>query len=117
MRPASRTPRRRPPGRRGSALILVLIMTLSLAGLAISAIYLSSGAGLLTRYYDKERDYRFAAEAALSLGKSRVNRDTALGLPDDTALKIISAGQLTDAGGVTIPKIRVNLYGAYTGDT
>jgi hypothetical protein len=117
MRPASRTLRRRPRKRRGSALILVLIMTLSLAGLAISAIYLSSGAGLLTRYYDKERDYRFAAEAALALGKSRVNRDTALGLPDDTALKVINAGTLTDASGANIPKIHVNLFGAYTGDT
>ena len=39
--------------RRGSALILVLIMTLSLAGLAISAIYLSSSAWLLSRYYDR----------------------------------------------------------------
>jgi hypothetical protein len=42
--------------RKGSALILVLIMTLSLAGLAISAIYLSSSAGLLSRYYDRERN-------------------------------------------------------------
>jgi hypothetical protein len=103
--------------RRGSALILVLIMTLSLAGLAISAIYLSSSAGLLTRYYDKERDYRFAAEQALALGKSRVNKDTFLNLPDDSAKLIISNAQLTDASTATIPKIRVNLYGAYTGDT
>ena len=108
---------RRTHNRTGSALILVLIMTLSLAGLAISAIYLSSSAGLLTRYYDKERDYRFAAEQALALGKSRVNRDTFLKLPEDTAMAILSNAQLTDASGATIPKIRVNLYGAYTGDT
>ncbi|MFI5310110.1 MAG: hypothetical protein ACHQQ3_02660 [Gemmatimonadales bacterium] len=103
--------------RKGSALILVLIMTLSLAGLAISAIYLSSSAGLLTRYYDKERDYRFAAEQALAIGKSRVNKDTFLGLPDDTAKTILNAASLTDASGATIPNIKVNLYGAYTGDT
>jgi hypothetical protein len=98
-------------------LILVLIMTLSLAGLAISAIYLTSTAGLLTRYYDKERDYRYAAEAVLALGKSRVNKDTALGLPDDSAKRIITSGTLSDASGATIPRLRVNLYGAYTGDT
>ena len=103
--------------RRGSALVLVLIMTLSLAGLAISAIYLSSSAGLLTRYYDRERDYRYAAEAALALGKSRVMNDTLLILPQDTAMVMLSAATLTDASGAAIPRIRVNLYAAYTGDT
>jgi hypothetical protein len=103
--------------RKGSALILVLIMTLSLAGLAISAIYLSSSAGLLTRYYDRERDYRFAAEAALALGKSRVTNDTSLVLPYDTAMTLLSGASLTDAAGNTIPRIKVNLYAAFTGDT
>ncbi len=113
----ARRERRERRERRGSALVLVLIMTLSLAGLAISAIYLTSSTGLLTRYYDKERDYRYAAEAALALGKSRVNKDTALGLPDDTAKTILSGSSLTDAAGSTISTIKVNLYAAYTGDT
>jgi hypothetical protein len=112
----SRSTRRR-GNRRGSALVLVLIMTLSLAGLAISAIYLSSSAGLLTRYYDKERDYRYAAEAALALGKSQVNKNASLGLPEDTAKQMLSGATLTDAYGTNISTIRVNLYGAYTGDT
>jgi hypothetical protein len=112
----SRSTRRR-GNRRGSALVLVLIMTLSLAGLAISAIYLSSSAGLLTRYYDKERDYRYAAEAALALGKSQVNKNASLGLPEDTAKQMLSGATLTDAYGANISTIRVNLYGAYTGDT
>ena len=104
--------------RKGSALILVLIMTLSLAGLAISAIYLSSSAGLLSRYYDRERNYRYAAEAAIALGKSRVQvGDTTLHLPDDTAKIILNGVSLTDASGVTIPRVLVNLYGGYTGDT
>lgn len=103
--------------RRGSALVLVLIMTLSLAGLAISAIYLSSSAGLLTRYYDRERDYRYAAEAALALGKSQVNTNASLGLPEDSAKQILNAATLTDAYGANISTIKVNLYGAYTGDT
>ncbi len=104
--------------RRGSALILVLIMTLSLAGLAISAIYLSSSAGLLSRYYDRERNYRYAAEAAVALGKSRVQTgDTTLHLPDDTAKLILNGTSLTDAQGTTIPRVLVNLYGGYTGDT
>lgn len=103
--------------RRGSALFLVIVMTLSLAALAISAIYLSSSAGLLTRYYDKERDYRYAAEAALALGKSRVTNDTNLVLPADTAMLLLNGVSLTDATGAAIPNIKVKLYAAFTGDT
>jgi hypothetical protein len=104
--------------RRGSALILVLIMTLSLAGLAMSAIYLSSSAGLLSRYYDRERNFRYAAEAAIALGKSRLQSgDTSLHLPDDTAKTLLSAASLTDASGAVIPSVLVNLYGGFTGDT
>jgi hypothetical protein len=107
----------RPGARRGSALVLVLIMTLSLAGLAISAIYLSSSAGLLTRYYDKERDYRYVAEAALAYGKSRITNDTLLVLPSDSAMVLMSGGSVTDASGTVIPTVKVNLYAAFTGDT
>jgi hypothetical protein len=104
--------------RRGSALILVLIMTLSLAGLAMSAIYLSSSAGLLSRYYDRERNYRYAAEAAIALGKSRIQMaDSSLHLLDTGAKALLTAASLKDANGVTIPRILVNLYGANTGDT
>ena len=104
-------------GRRGSALILVLIMTLSLAGLAMSAIYLSSSAGLLSRYYDRERNYRYAAEAALALGKSRMQQDTSFHPLDSGATTMMSAASLKDASGATIPRVLVNLYAGYTGDT
>ena len=104
--------------RRGSALILVLIMTLSLAGLAMSAIFLSSSAGLLSRYYDRESNYRYAAEAAIALGKSRIQRgDTTLQLLDTGAKLLLSASPLKDASNATIPRVLVNLYGANTGDT
>ncbi|MFI5232547.1 MAG: pilus assembly PilX N-terminal domain-containing protein [Gemmatimonadales bacterium] len=104
--------------RRGSALILVLIMTLSLAGLAISAIYLSSSAGLLSRYYDRERNYRYAAEAAIAMGKSRIQAgDTSLHMLDTGAQALLSAASLRDASGAIIPRVLVNLYGANTGDT
>ena len=51
--------------RRGSALILVLLMTLAVAGLAIAAIFMSSSAGLLSRFYDREREFRLAAESGI----------------------------------------------------
>jgi hypothetical protein len=110
----------RPEGqraRRGSAMILVLVMTLSLAGLAISAIYLMSSANLLTTYYNKERDFRNAAEQAVALAKSRATHDTTLAIPDDTALVFATGVSLTDASGTTIPGIKVNTYISFTGDT
>ncbi|MBI1809009.1 MAG: hypothetical protein HYR75_03865 [Gemmatimonadetes bacterium] len=98
-------------------MILVLVMTLSLAGLAISAIYLMSSANLLTSYYNKERDFRYAAEQAVALAKSRATHDTTLAIPDDTALTYVSGGTLTDAYGTAIPGIKVNTYISFTGDT
>ncbi|MBM4194331.1 MAG: hypothetical protein FJ202_08145 [Gemmatimonadetes bacterium] len=116
MNHRSRT-RRRPGDRRGIALIMVLAITLGLAALAVSAVYLSASGGILTRYYDRERDFKYAAEEALALGKSQLNRDTTLALPEDTAKLMLSNAQMYDANAVAIPRIRVNLYGGFTGDT
>jgi len=98
-------------------MILVLVMTLSLAGLAISAIYLMSSANLLTSYYDKERNFRYGAEAALALAKSRATHDTTLLIPEDTALKFATASSLKDAAGNTISGVTYNTYMSFTGDT
>jgi hypothetical protein len=103
--------------RRGSALILVLMMTLAVAGLSIAAIFMSSSAGLLSAYYDRERDYRLAADAALEIARTRLRRDTALVIPD-TGMTVLLAGyQVRDAQGVVLQRVRVNLYAATTGDT
>ena len=57
--------------RRGTALILVLLMTVTLAAIAMSAILLTGTGGMIGRYYDREREFRYAAEAALQMGKAR----------------------------------------------
>lgn len=104
--------------RRGSALVLVLVMTLSLAGLAVSAVLLTSSSALVQRYYDKEKDYRFAAVAAVGIVKATVQRDTTITIPPhDSAYRALTASALTDASGSTIATIKVNAYAAYTGDT
>lgn len=105
--------RRRP----GSALILVLVMTLSLAGLAISAVLLTSSSSLVQRYYDKEKDFRFYSRAAIALVKSTVQRDTTVSIPGDTAYRALTASTITDATGATDSTIKVNAYAGYTGDT
>jgi hypothetical protein len=103
--------------RRGSALILVLMMTLAVAGLSIAAIFLSSSAGLLSRYYDRERDFRLAAEAALAQLRSRLPLDTLMAFPDTGVIQLLAGFQPTDASGASASNVRVNVYAAVTGDT
>ena len=67
---------RRP--RRGVALVFVLVFVIAMAALAMSSIFMASNANLLAKSYDKERDLKYAAEAALAIGKSRVNADPSI---------------------------------------
>lgn len=103
--------------RRGSALILVLLMTLAVAGLAVAAIFMSSSAGLLSRFYDRERDYRLAAESALEIVRSRLAADVTLAIPDTGMVQLAAGFKVPDAGGATTSPISVNVYAAVTGDT
>ena len=102
--------------RRGSALAFVLVMTIALAALAMSAIALSSNATLLGKTYDREREYRYAAEAALAIGKSRINNDPqAVPLTGDTTL--YSNLVLLDAEAKPIKGVTVDVYAGPTGST
>ena len=118
LMPHRHAPARRP--RRGVALVFVLIFVIAMAALAMSSIFMASNANLLAKSYDRERDLKFAAEAALSIGKSRVNADP-------TILTMRSAGQvdtaillnqtLTGADGLPLSGIKVNVYVGPTGST
>src|ERR1700735_889749 len=115
---SSRTRPKRPlPDRVGSALILVLIMTAGLAALAMSAIFMASSSGLMTQYYDRERNYRYAAEQALQIGMSELAKDTAIHLADTGYIQLMTNASLTDANGVALPNAIVNLYVGMTGNT
>lgn len=105
--------------RSGSALLLVLIFMVGFAALAMSAIYLRSSGVIVTKLSERERDYRYAAEAALQQAKSRVNRDTTWrqNLPDTSYVQLDAGRTLTDAQGQNIPRVLVNTYVGYTGDT
>ena len=108
----------RPVGRprRGGAIILVMLTAAGLAALALSAIFMSSSSVLMTKYYDKERDFRYAAEQAIQLGKSRMQEDTSFHLPDSGYVQVMTNAQLTDAYGNPVPHVRVNLYAGHTGN-
>jgi hypothetical protein len=103
--------------RRGTALILVLLMTVTLAAIAMSAILLTGSGGMIGRYYDRERDFRYAAEASLQMGKARLLRDTTIHLPDSGYVTLISGGTITGADGLALPNVKVNLYAGLSGNT
>lgn len=103
--------------RRGSALMLVLLFTLALGGLAISAIYMNGTTTIVSKLYDRERDYRYAAEWALAMGKSRISRDTTLILPDSGYITLASNLKPTTVGGTPIPLVSVDLYAGLSGVT
>ena len=110
----------KPRPRRGVALVFVLVFVIAMAALAMSSIFMASNANLLAKSYDRERDLKFAAEAALAIGKSRVNADPGIltmrsvGQLDTTIL----AGQnLKDVDGIPLPGIKINVYVGPTGST
>ncbi len=82
-----------------------MLTTVGLAALALSAIFMSSSSVLMTKYYDKERDFRYAAEQALQIGLSELPQDTAMHLPDSGYVKLMSNAQLMDAYGIPIPTV------------
>lgn len=106
---AARRVRARLARRRGSALILTLVLTLSLAGLATSAIYLGGNADILTTTADHERDLRYGAEAALAMGKSRLNYDP-LVVPDSGYATMWTGQPVMGADGKPIPNVTTDMY-------
>ncbi|MGQ0649488.1 MAG: hypothetical protein ACT4P7_18190 [Gemmatimonadaceae bacterium] len=101
--------------RRGSALMLTMIFTLALGGLAISAIYMGGSTQMLSKLYDRERDYRYAAEWALAIGKARLTVDTAFTLPDSLYVQVMNGQTVLDASGNPVPKVKVDLYAGVGG--
>lgn len=102
--------------RRGTALILVLLLTVAVGALALSAIALSGSGTLIARYFDRERDFRYAAEAGLAMGRSRMTSDTGFTLPDSLYVMVDSARTISGADGEVIPGVKVNVYAGRSGD-
>jgi hypothetical protein len=100
---------RRGADRRGSALILTLVLTLSLASLATSAIYLGGNEQMLALTYDQERDMRYADEAALAMGKSTLNFDP-YAVPDSGFTTVLDNASIKGADGKAIAGITAGMY-------
>jgi len=92
-------------------------MTLAVAALAIAAIFMTSSAGLLSRFYDKERLFRLAAESALERTRSRMLSDLGFALADTGMTQLLSGWTPAASDGVPLSGVAVNVYAAVTGDT
>jgi len=101
-------------GRRGSALILVLMLTFALAALAGSAILLSSTASLSTKSREGEKDLRYAADAAVAVGESNVQMNPTA-LPNTGYTQLATNAAMLAADSTPVPGITYNLYGGITG--
>ncbi len=107
---------RRARPRPGFALGMALLFTLAIGALATSAIVLSSNATLIAKATDRQSELTYAAEAALQIGKSRLNYDPSA-LPDSGEVQIMSNQPLYAADGTTLPNVSVNVWIGPTGST
>jgi Tfp pilus assembly protein PilX len=105
--------------RRGVALVFVLVFVIAMAALAMSSIFMASNANLLAKSYDRDRDLRYAAEAALAIGKSRVSTDQnyLTNIPSGQLYRTLSPTPMviTGADGKTLDGITVQVYAGQTG--
>ncbi len=102
--------------RPGFALGLALMFALAIGALATSAIYLSSNATLMAKAVDRQSEMKYAAEAALEIGKSELNFDP-LALPDSGETQIMTNQPVYAADGTTLPNVTVNVWIGPTGST
>lgn len=102
--------------RRGAALVFALLMSLTVAAIALGAILASSGSSLSTRFSAREASMQAAANAGLELIRDSVNNgiyDSLLPANGYTTLATNAA--VLDAYGVAIPRFTRSLYVGRTG--
>lgn len=107
---------RRLRNRPGVALIMTLMLTFAIGALAMGAIYTKSNAYLVGRAAEREKEFRFAADAALQIGKSRLNNDP-YALPDTGYATLQAGAQILGANGQAVAGLTYNLYAGPTGST
>ncbi|HVX38662.1 MAG TPA: hypothetical protein VHB25_03730 [Gemmatimonadaceae bacterium] len=110
----------RPRPRRGIALFTTMFFVVGIGALALSAIYLTANASLLSKTYEKEDDLKYASEAALAIGKAELNFNPA-SLPNPSSdtlfVQLMSGKTLQAADGTPLNGIKVNLYAGQSGST
>jgi hypothetical protein len=102
--------------RRGAALAIAILFVFAIGAVATTSVMLSANSTLLARSVDHDRELRYATEAALNYGKSRLNAEPAI-LPDTGMLTLLDDTTLNDAQGHPITDVKVSVWLAQTGST
>jgi len=105
-----------PRARRGVALFITMFFVFGIGALALSAIYLTANASLISKTYEKEDDLKYASEAALAIGKAALNFNPAA-LPNTGFDTLLLNKTLATADAQLINGIKVSLYAGPTGST
>ncbi len=99
---------------RGVALILALLITLAIAGLAMGGVMIAGSGTLTAKFTAKEAALHSLADAGLEIARDSINRALTV-LPDTGKIDILSASTITDAQGNTIPGYTRSVYAGKTG--
>jgi len=102
--------------RRGVALFISMFFVAGIGALALSAIYLTANATLLSKTYEKEDDLKYMSEAALAIGKAELNFNPAA-LPNTSYVALMTNKTLKTADNQNVPGITVNLWAGPSGST
>lgn len=105
-----------PRARRGVALVLTMLLVFAMGALSMGAIYLNSNGQLLGLTAEREKELRYAADAALQIGKSRLNNDP-FAMPDTGYSQLVSNGAVLGANGQPIAGVTYSLWAGPTGST
>lgn len=106
----------RPKARRGIALFVAMFFVAGIGALALSAIYLTANASLLSKSFEKEDELKYTSEAALAIGKASLNYNPAA-LPNTSYVAMLTGKTLTSGDGQPVNGVTVNLYVGPTGST
>jgi len=102
--------------RRGIALFTAMFFVAGIGALALSAIYLTANALLISKSYEKEDALKYASEAALAIGKASLNYNPAA-LPSTSYVAMLRNKTLIAGDNQPVPGVTVNLYVGPTGST
>src|SRR5690349_21806176 len=101
---------------RGIALVTVLLLTLVIATLAVTAVMLGGNATLVMKYRQRETLLQNAADAGIEEARSAVNGNKTL-MPDSGFKAFESNAVIYDAANKPIPNVTRSTYIGPTGIT
>jgi hypothetical protein len=102
--------------RQGMALGLALVFVLAMGALATGAIVLGSNASMVAKAVDRQKEFKYAAQAGVEIGKSLLNYSPTL-MPDSGQTQIMSNYAIKAADNTPLPNMHVNVWVGPTGST